>query len=105
MVSAHVVILVPFLVRNLTVLKPIEMSSLEILSRVLRNSEISNSKHQIPMKSQMSMSNDPNRFDILNFGHCDFFIICYLLFAIWNFSPKLKRFLFDQTGGGSQMQG
>jgi hypothetical protein len=23
---------------------------------------------------------------------------CYLLFAIWNFSPKLNRFLFDQSG-------
>jgi len=55
-------------------------------------SEISNSKHQI------SISNDPNRFLILNFGHCDLFVICYLLFAIWNFSPKLKPFRFDQTG-------
>ncbi|MEN8688827.1 MAG: hypothetical protein AB1Z20_01830 [Desulfobacterales bacterium] len=25
-------------------------------------------------------------------------IVCYLLFAIWNFSTKRKRFLFDQTG-------
>jgi hypothetical protein len=37
-------------------------------------------------------SNDPIRFVILNFGHCD------LLFAIWDFSPKLKNYLFDQTG-------
>jgi len=65
------------------VLYPIERSSLEILFQVLRNSEISNSKHQIPMKSQMSISNDPNRFDILNFGHCDLFVICYLRFGIF----------------------
>ena len=36
---------------------------------------MSNSKHQIPMKSQILISNDPNRFDILNFGHCDLFIL------------------------------
>jgi hypothetical protein len=51
------------------------------------------------MKSQISISNDPNRFDILNFGHCDLFVICDL-----EFSPKRKRFLFDQTGGGGQKQ-
>jgi len=25
-------------------------------------------------------------------------IVIYLLFAIWNFSPKLKSFFNDQTG-------
>ena len=30
---------------------------------------------------------------ILNFGHCDLFVICDL-----EFSPKLKRFLFDLSG-------
>jgi hypothetical protein len=39
---------------------------------------MSNSKHQIPMKSQMSISNDPNRLVILNFGYCDLFVICDL---------------------------
>jgi len=28
----------------------------------------------------MSISNDPNRFVILNFGHCDLFVICDLEF-------------------------
>jgi hypothetical protein len=28
-------------------------------------------------------------------------VIC-LLIAIWNFSPKLKHYFFDQTGGGGQ---
>jgi hypothetical protein len=32
----------------------------------------------------MSISNDPNRFVILNFGHCDLFVICYLRFGIFN---------------------
>jgi hypothetical protein len=26
-------------------------------------------------------------------------IVIYLLFAIWNFSPKPKSFFLDQTGG------
>ena len=47
-------------------------------SRGLRYSEISNSKHQISMKSQISIPNDPNLFGILNFGYCDLFVICYL---------------------------
>jgi len=56
--------------------------------------EIPNFKHQIPNKSQIPNTNDPVlmkisfsirltsfkiiRFGILNFGHCDFFVI-------WNF--------------------
>jgi hypothetical protein len=44
----------------------------------------------------------------LNYAHnfslmsmdCDFG--CYLLFAIWYFSPKLKRFLFDQSDRSRQ---
>jgi hypothetical protein len=35
----------------------------------LSDSEISNIKHQIPNKSQIPISNDPNMFGILNFGH------------------------------------
>jgi hypothetical protein len=68
----------------------------------LRYSEISKSKHparrtagkQIPIKSQMSISNAPNRFDILNFGHCDLFVICDLRFGIFhrnlNVSSSIK---------------
>jgi hypothetical protein len=29
-------------------------------------------------------------------------IVIYLLFAIWNYSPKLKSFFNDQTGGGAE---
>jgi hypothetical protein len=44
--------------------------------------KISNSKHQISNKSQIPMFNDPNRFEILNFVHCNLFVICNLLFGI-----------------------
>jgi hypothetical protein len=37
----------------------------------MEHCEISNSKHQITIKSQISISYDQNRFGILNFGHCD----------------------------------
>ena len=37
--------------------------------------EIPNSKHQITNKSQIPISNDQNRFGILNFGHCYLFVI------------------------------
>jgi hypothetical protein len=40
--------------------------------------KIPNTKHQIPIKSQFSIPNDLNRFGILNFGHCDLFVFCYL---------------------------
>jgi hypothetical protein len=55
-------------------------------------SEISNSKRQIPNKSQISTSKDPNRFVIWNFGHCDLFVICHLLFGIFhrNFNVSLS---------------
>ncbi|MGB5255453.1 MAG: hypothetical protein WBN68_22305 [Sedimenticolaceae bacterium] len=32
-------------------------------------------------KFQMTISNDPNRFVIWNFGHCDLIVICYLRFG------------------------
>ncbi|MEN8691187.1 MAG: hypothetical protein AB1Z20_13865 [Desulfobacterales bacterium] len=35
----------------------------------------------------------------MNFGHCDLLVISYLLFDIWNLSPKLKGFFSDQKGG------
>jgi hypothetical protein len=40
--------------------------------------EIPNSKHQITNKSQIPISNDLNKFGILNFGHCYLFVICDL---------------------------
>jgi hypothetical protein len=46
------------------------------------------------MKSQISISNDPNRFDILNYGNCDLFVICYFRFGIFhrtlNVSSSIK---------------
>ena len=52
-------------------------------SRVMEHCKISNSKHQITRKSQIPIFNDQNRFGILNFDHCDLFVICYLLFGIF----------------------
>jgi hypothetical protein len=44
-------------------------------------------------------------FGILNFGHAQrrrlrrvLGFVCDLEFVIWNIQPRLKRFLFDQTG-------
>jgi hypothetical protein len=45
--------------------------------------KIPNLKQQISNKSQISIFNDQNRFGILNFGHCDLFGICVLLFEIF----------------------
>jgi hypothetical protein len=52
-------------------------------SGALSDSEISNIKHQISNKSQIPISNDRNRFGILNFDYWD-------LFVIWNFQPGLN---------------
>jgi hypothetical protein len=49
---------------------------------VVKNCKITNPKHQITNKSQIPISNDLNRFGISNFGHCDLFDICDLLFGI-----------------------
>ena len=45
--------------------------------------QIPKSKHQITNKSQIPILNDQNRFGFLNFGHCDLFDICDLLFGIF----------------------
>jgi len=60
---------------------------------VVEHCKISNSKHQIPTKSQIPIFNDKNRFGIFNFGHCDLFEICYLLFGIFGDSstPVLQN--------------
>jgi len=42
------------------------------------------------MKSQISISNHPNRFVILNFGHCDLFVIYYLQFGIFRRNLKVS---------------
>jgi hypothetical protein len=53
----------------------------------------------------MSISNGPNRFGFLKFGHCDLFVICYLRFGIFlrnqkvSFSIKLAAF---QASGGAE---
>jgi hypothetical protein len=39
------------------------------LADFLRDHQVSSTKLQINLKFQIF--NDPNRFDILNFGHCD----------------------------------
>ena len=48
-----------------------------------RTYEIPNSKHQITNKSQIPILNDQNRFGISNFGHCNLFDICDLIFVIF----------------------
>jgi hypothetical protein len=43
---------------------------------------------QIPNKCQMIISNGPNVFDILKFGHCDLFVARYLRFGIFHRPPS-----------------
>jgi hypothetical protein len=63
----------------------------------LSDSEISNTKHQIPNKSQIPISNAPNRFGILNFAPWDFFVICDL-----EFSPEIEEFfVWSNAGSGT----
>jgi len=53
--------------------------------------KIPNYKHQITNKSQIPIINDQNfMFEISNFGHCDLFDICDLLFEIFPIDIKLK---------------
>jgi hypothetical protein len=60
-------------------------------------------KHQNTNKFQMTISNDPNRFVIWNFGHCDLFVICYLRFGIFLRNQKvsltIKLAAFQASGG------
>jgi len=45
-------------------------------------SQTPSTKLQTNLKFQYSMTKTQNRFGISNFGHCDLFDICYLLFGI-----------------------
>jgi hypothetical protein len=49
---------------------------------VVKYCKISNLKHQTTNKSQIPIPNDQKKFGILNFGHCDLFDVCGLLFGI-----------------------
>jgi hypothetical protein len=53
---------------------------------VVEHCKIANSKHQIPNKSQNPISKDKGKFGILQFGHCNLFGICALLFGIFGHS-------------------
>jgi hypothetical protein len=44
--------------------------------------QIPSTKLQTNLKFQYSMTKTKNRFEISNFGHCDLFDICDLLFGI-----------------------
>jgi hypothetical protein len=65
------------------------------------------------MKSQIpiSMTKAQNRFRISNFGHCDLFDICDLLFGIsippvpQNSSPSLPAILAGGGNGVGEMSG
>ena len=61
---------------------------------------MSNPKHQIPMTSKSTISKDPNRFVILNFGHCDLFVICDLEFLADNKKVSLTTKLGAQPASG-----
>ena len=65
---------------------------------VVEHCKISNSKHQISMKSQIPIFNDKDRFGILNFGHCRLFGIWDLLFGIFSQAniPLLQTYLAIQ---------
>ena len=47
-------------------------------------SQTPNTKLQTNLKLQYSMTKTQNRFGISNFGHCDLFDICDLLFGVWD---------------------
>jgi hypothetical protein len=60
---------------------------------------MSNAKHQIPNKSQIPISKDPNRFVILNFGHCNLFFICHLVFFTETQKFTIKLGALPASGG------
>jgi hypothetical protein len=65
----------------------------------LMKSQTPSTKLQTNLKFQYSMTKTQNRFGISNFGHCDLFDICDLLFGIsippvfQNSSPSLPAIL------------
>ena len=76
-------------------IKNSELKGLWESAGVVEHCKISNSKHQITNKFQIPISNDQNRFGILNFGHCDLFVICDLLFGIYRSSTAKQLAIFD----------
>jgi hypothetical protein len=66
------------------------MPKLELQMPNSYRSEITNYKHQIPNKFQISNKIKRQLFGILNLGHCDLFGICDLSIAY----VKLHQFLF-----------
>jgi hypothetical protein len=61
----------------------LSMPKLELQMPNSYRSEITNYKHQIPNKFQISNKIKSQLFGILNFGHCYLFVICVLLFEIF----------------------
>jgi hypothetical protein len=61
-------------------------------------SQTPSTKVQTNLKFQYSMTKTQNRFGISNFGHCDLFVICYLLFGI-SFLPVLQKNSQSFLGG------
>jgi len=60
----------------------------------LMKSQTPSTKLQTNLKFQYSMTKTQNRFGISNFGHCDLFDICDLLFGIFNHSSTPKQVAF-----------
>jgi len=67
----------------MTPLGQLSMSKLELQMPNPDIPEITNYKHQITNKFQISNKIKNQLFEILNFGHCDLFGICVLLFEIF----------------------
>ena len=59
------------------------MPKLELQMPNTDKPEITNYKHQIANKFQISNNIKNQLFGILNFGHCYLFVICVLLFEIF----------------------
>jgi hypothetical protein len=57
-----------------------------------------NLNFQAPNLKEIPNSNNQCPKQICHFEFWSLWFICYLLFAIWNFSSKLKSFFLDQTG-------
>jgi hypothetical protein len=54
-------------------------------------SQTPSTKLQTNLKFQYLMTKTENRFGILNFGHCNLFGICDLLFGIFGHSSNPKQ--------------
>jgi len=75
----------------------LSLNLIGIFKKFFQGTRNVSSKHQIPMKSQIPTTKDPNRFGPPEVDWSLWFV-CYLLFVIWNFKPNRSKIsFFDQT--------